>query len=311
MFPVNWLSNPKWQPFVWSGILVLVLLSFFTPLILITIHLIMVPALVLFMKLDLRRFVLLYSASLFLFFAFTFGYGFVWILGSLFYLAPVIVMGVLYKRKASAQAALTAGTLTLIAELLLFLFMIYMAGYRPIEKLKQVFLANLLTVPEQFRVNLPPESIDLVMQMIPIFLVTFSIYYVFVTHGVTRRLLRNSDTPLPGLPPIREWMMPKTMVWYFLGVLLLSLFVTLKSDPYFMMIVLNLLPLFSLAFAIQFVGLLFYIAHQKKWKRSGVIVLVILLVVITMILSPILYLLSLIGLLDVMFNLRKRWSDES
>ena len=106
-------------------------------------------------------------------------------------------------------------------------------------------------LPKEYRKYIGTDYVEKFTWMLPLLLLLFAAFYVFLTHAITRRLLKKSTSPLPGLPPIHEWRLPKSLVWYFLVVLAIGLFITDKSDFYFQMIVYNLLPLFMVLFVIQ------------------------------------------------------------
>ncbi|WP_227014096.1 DUF2232 domain-containing protein [Paenibacillus psychroresistens] len=296
------------QSLLWCAVLIIELLSLVTPLNFLTITLIMVPLLILYLKLDLKQFSLAYVSSLFVLFVILGGSGLslLLIIYSLFFIPPAIAMGQLYKKRASIRVVLMIAILVVIAEILLLLFMGYSTGVDPIGHLKIFLTDSVASLPKAMLpveyLEFSTDYIEKAIWMLPFLLLLFATFYVFLTHAITRRLLKKSTSPLPGLPPMHEWRLPKSMVLYFLIVLIIGLIITEKSDLYFQMIVYNLLPLFMVLFAVQAIGLLYAFVHFKKWNRFIPLVMILLCLY-----PPVTYVVCLLGVMDILMPLRQRF----
>jgi uncharacterized protein YybS (DUF2232 family) len=302
----NRLTQVFKQPLLWCALLIIELLTLLTPISVLTIHLLMIPILMLYMKLDLKRFSLAYISSLFVLFAVMGGSAGGVVLGmlSLFFVPVVVMMGQLYKKKFSAKIVVIAAIGVIISEILVLMVMGYATGLNPIQGLKTWLTEYMTLMPETFRSLMPAGYVDKVALMVPLLMLVFAAYYVLLTHGIARRLFKKSDTPLPPLPSIRLWRLPKSTVWYFLIVIGIGFIIDANSDLYFQMIVFNLLPLFMLVFVAQAIGFMYDYAHWKQRSR----VLPAVAIVLIICLPPLLYLASLLGILDVMFPLRRRFT---
>lgn len=296
----------SWQPLLWSALYVLLLLSFLTPFNIITINLVMVPAIVLFMKLDGRRFAFAYAAIMAVLLLIAGNVGLVLLTVAVFFLPPVALMGYFYKKRA-ARTAIIAGILAILGELIAVLAISYMFGGNPISQFEAYIEDTVSLLPQVAREMLPENFAAAVVKMIPLFMFSFAVYYIILSHAIARLVQRRSNEPLPGLPPLRSWKLPKSMVWYFLIAVVLDYVINTNADTTIAMIVVNLFPLLTVAFAVQAVSFCAYIAHVKKWGRALPIAAVVLMVIVT----PALYLFSLLGLLDVVFPLRERIAGKS
>src|SRR5665647_24124 len=109
---VNRLTPTLRQSVLWCAVLIIELLSLATPVNFLTIMLIMVPMLILYLKLDLKSFILAYVSSLFVLFVIV-GGGWVilLIMYSLFFVPPTVAMGQLYKKAASIRSVLVIACL--------------------------------------------------------------------------------------------------------------------------------------------------------------------------------------------------------
>jgi uncharacterized protein YybS (DUF2232 family) len=301
---VNRMTPNLRQSLLWSALLMIELLTLVTPINFITITLIMIPMLMLYLKLDLKQFSLVYVSSLFVLFVILSGsgLGFLLIMYSLFFVPATVTMGQLYKKGASVRTVLVMAILVLIAEILLLLLMGHSMGMDPIGNFKLLLTNNVSIMPETLRKLVTADYVEKITWMLPFFLLVFAAFYVLFTHAITRRLLKKSTSPLPGLPPMREWRLPKSMVWYFIAVLMIGLWITNQSDLYFQMIVYNLLPLFMVLFAAQAVGLLYAFVYYKQWS-----LFIPYLAIVLSLLPPVLYIICLLGIMDILMPLRQRF----
>jgi uncharacterized protein YybS (DUF2232 family) len=294
----------------WGAATVFLLLSLLTPLSIITFCLIMIPLLVQYVKLDLKRFLIFYGACLAVVYLITsltlMGWvGVLLVSVSLFFLPPVIQMGNLYKKKAPARSVLTAGTVTLLAEMLLSLIISFAFGLNLIDKMKMFMLESLNTLPARWQQGLLATDRDLVAQlasqMLPLYMIGFSLFLIVITHWLSRKLLNRSGAMIPGFKPIREWMLHRSLIWYYVIALFMELLV---KDPnsIFFTILINLLPLLSGLFAVQGIAFLFFVAHANRWNRTlpycGIAAIIFFF--------PAYFLFSLLGVFDVAFPIRDR-----
>lgn len=310
---MNRTKRSKWLPVIWMVIYLIVLFSIVTPLNFITINLIMIPVLALYMYLDVKRFALAYAVSLGIFYLLTGGLGLVILFISLFFLPPVILMGHFYKKKALARTAILAGTLTLMGELLLGLVIGRLFGFDPVAQFGATIRDYLGALPsnvtQQLNMDLVDSMIRYITQMIPFFIVAFSVFYVIVTHGLGRWFINRGgrEDLVPALPPVRTWKLPKSLVWYFLIVMILDFTIPANPDSFLVMIVINLFPLLNLAFVVQAISFLLYFVHVKRKGKAWPALAIVLMIVV----PTTQYIFSLLGLFDVMFPLREKLADKS
>ncbi|WP_036691829.1 DUF2232 domain-containing protein [Paenibacillus tyrfis] len=296
----------------WSIAYIILLLSIFLPpLSLITAALLMVPVLIMYVKLGTRRFLVHYVVSLaVVYFVASLLAGWLGALlvsVSIFFLPPVIQMGNLYKKRAAARTVLTAGTLTLLGELLLTLVVCSMFGLNPIGSIKRSMMDSVQTLPAQVQGLMAIDMdtlVQLMVQMLPLYMIGFSLFYVVISHWLARKVLVRSGESIPAFKPIKDWMLPKSFVWLYLLALILEMFVKDSRSMVFT-VILNLLPLLMAAFAIQAIAFLFFVAHVKRWNKTLPIVGILLLF-----LPPAYFMFSLLGVFDVAFPIRDRMTSK-
>lgn len=303
-------ETQKKRMFGWSvAYIVLLLTIFLPPLSLITAALLMVPVLVMYVKLDIKRFLAHYAICLAIVYLITSlllaGWlGALLVSISLFFLPPVIQMGNLYKKSAAARSVLTVGTVTLLGQLLLTLIVTQMFGLNPAGKLKQFMMDSVKTLPAELQSMMgvdPDTLVHMMVLMLPLYMIGFSLFYVVVSHVLARKALVRSGESIPAFKPIKDWMLSKSFVWFYLIALIMEMFVSdTKSMSY--TVLLNLLPLLTFLFSVQAISFLFYVAHVKHWNRTLPIVGILLLLFF----PPVSFLFSLLGVFDVAFPIRDR-----
>lgn len=290
------------RPLVWSGLYVLVLLSVMTPLSVLTVHFLMVPGLVLYMIVDRKAFVFYYAGVLFLVALAAGYYAVPVILASLLFMIPAVVMGTLYKKKTPARSAITAGILTLLAEFVLILILVSVWGPNVVGLAKQFFEESLNSVPPALLQNMPEDFLDTVItmmtRMIPLYLISLSFYFVVISHVLGRLILNAMNVEVPRMRPIKEWMLPKSLVWYYLAALFLDMFVAPDPESLLVMILWNLIPVLTFAFVVQAISFLFYVADIKSWNKA----LPVIGIIMSFLLPSIV---SLLGVFDVAFKIRQ------
>ncbi|REE78607.1 uncharacterized protein YybS (DUF2232 family) [Paenibacillus taihuensis] len=288
---------------LWSVAALLLLLSIAVPgLNTLAAAVMMVPTVILYTMLSKRAFTLHMTA--------VYGIG-VLILGlpalivGLFFLIPSIVMGHYYRIGASARKVLTATVLTLLAELLLELVMFDVlfdfSLLREIRKMITTTTENLRAdglMPSVWSAEVTETYVQYLIHSIPMAFITVSFLLAVIAHAIAAPALRSSGLSIAKLQKAREWRLPRIFVFYYLIALLADLITPDKGTSFMTVVLLNLIPLMQIAFTIQAMGLFFYIAHERKWNKA---VPVLLSVLVAIFLHP----LSLIGVFDAAFPIRK------
>ncbi len=293
-----------WKSVAWSAAALLLLLSIPTNLVVVTLFVLMVPMVVLctllkpipyvlhLLGIGIAAYVLLGSYSLV---PLTFGF---------FFLIPSSVMGYMYKKHASARTVVTVTIVILVAQFLaeLAIFSIQydfdlstqLSGLFE-EALKQMQTGTLL--PSDWASTTAVSLGDAVLNMLPALLLLSSFAFAIVTHALSRRALGLMGIVAPAMSPLRNWMLPRSLIFYYLLALIVSYFIPADSNGFWSTVTANAVPILRFAFTVQAIAFFFYLADAKRWPRIAPV-----LIAIPLLLYPPFY---LIGLLDAAFPLRK------
>lgn len=295
--------NSPWRSIIWSGIFALMMLSLISPFSIFTVSFMAIPIYLLYMTLEKRSFALHIGIALGVVVVLTGGAGITMLVIALFFIVPAVVMGEALQRGYPTQVAVLASILGMIVLLLLGLAIASMFGFNLATEMGQMMRDTYAILDEVMLQPISPELIDaqiqLMTQLIPTYIIMIALYYSLITHWLGRKLLRRVGYDVAALPPVRKWTLPKSVVWVYIGVLVLSLF-TSESDPsIFTMIFYNLLPILTIAFCVQGVSFLFFVAHLRRWGY----LLPIGGIIACFFFST---LMSLIGVFDIILDMRQR-----
>lgn len=289
---------------MWGGIHVLLLLSLLVPLVnFVTIHFLVVPLMVMFVISDMKRFALVLGGLLLVFVLLPSGL-FLLVLTA-FYLPAALAMGWQYRRGATPSAAVLAGIVAFIAVMLVLLVIVNASGVDVAGSFKQAvmsdpnvmaMLGSVLTSEEQL-----DQALRLMTAMLPTVIIVFALYNAVLAQWLGRKVLGAVWRPVDGLKPMREWRLPRSLVFCYLIALVFSMFGGFNIDSTLGVIMLNAIPLLMYAFALQGAGFLFFLASVKGWGKALPIIALVLIVV-----SPLAQLMAWLGVVDVAFPLRNK-----
>ncbi|WP_100405865.1 YybS family protein [Bacillus solitudinis] len=225
-----------------------------------------------------------------------------------------IIIGELYRRKLEGFSILIGGSLMytfnmLIAYLALVLFM---------DENPMTFFANLIR--EQIAIsesmlegfgqsteNLDQlyQLLDMLVYLAPVMIIMMGLILAIITIMLSTLILKRLGHEVKGLPPFREWSFPKSFLWYYLIVIVIAM-VGVEEGTTFFLIVWNLLPLLEVVLAIQGLAVVFYYCHSKSLNKA----LPIFIVIAAIILAPLLYIIRILGIIDLGFDLRNRFMSK-
>lgn len=299
----------SWTSIAWSVVYLLLLLSFATPLSIITIFVLLLPVVILYATQTLRAFLLHIAVVWMAVFV---------ILGptilplAIYFIIPALVMGHLYKKRASAYKVVIAGAGTILMQcLLLLLISTLLFDFNLTASIEEVVIAlmeplqNMTENPLSgsgaaglWSPELAYELSSLTARMVPFTLTVCSLVLAAITHMIARPSLNSMGHTVPSLPPIRDWKLPRSLVWYYLITVLLTIFGgSTVMEGFVGTILLNLSPLLNFLFMIQAASFFFFMAYHRRWNPA-----IPILLIIVMFFIPIL---RIVGILDIATPLRE------
>lgn len=295
----------RWTSVTWSIVYLLLLLSLATSLTFVTAFFLIVPGILLYVLLPTKSFiahvVLVWIVASLIF-------GPIIILLAAYFLIPSIVMGHFYKKRASSLRTVLFGAVTIMAELLLLLFIstvffnfnisatIEEIIYTAMEPLQSMTTGASMPENNMFT---PEYFYNMTVSMIPYSIIVFSLTLALLAHVIVRPTLASMGQVVPKFPPFRDWRFPRSLMWYYLICVLIELLTGASAQDGFLgTILLNLMPLLQFFFMVQTVSFFFFVAYHKKWNPVFPILLIFAVLFL-----PLLW---IFGIMDIAFPLRER-----
>lgn len=293
---------------LWGTILILIQLSMATPLAVFTIWFAAVPAVLLYVKTNVKWFAAIAGAAVVLGSILYGTFAPLYLMMALITMAPAAAMGEAYRRKKNARKAITTGVVAYLAVYLLLILLATLLGVNLTTEISKSIRETIdQFIVESVRSAITEDAlrqfIELNVMMIPFYLIASSTLLAAVTHTVSRRLAnRTEGTKLPKLPPMRDWKLPRSFVWYYLIALFAELFIPVDRSSFLSTIVVNMVPIFMLIFVVQGLAFLFFIGYTKRRMWIPWVGLAAVIVI-----NPLFMPFSLLGVFDTAFPIRDRF----
>ncbi len=292
---------------------IILLISTYVPLVgIVTVWALPLPFVLYVLRRGLKPGLMLWGVSLFL--AFLIG-GLPTVPSAFIFGSAGLVIGELYRRKLSGFSVLIGAGLTYTLNMLLvFLGLVLILGENPMQMAAQLTREQIEFAESTWgafgegsgqSLEQMYGVIDQLIYLAPVMIVGLGVSLALLTLLLSYFLLRRLGHEVKGLPPFREWQFPKAFLWYYLIVLVLAMIGAEEGTTLFV-IIWNLFPLLEVVLAVQGFAFMFYYCHHKKISKA----VPILLIVAAIVISPLLYLVRILGIIDLGFDLRKRITSQ-
>lgn len=304
---------------LFSGVLatvilcMLLILTLFTYLSFLTIWFLPLPVMYLGAKFGWRGGVIGLAVS----FVLLAGFG----MNSLFTLFPIfffvmgLAMGVAVNYKKSAFAILLSGGLANCAVLIAFLaisvlYFHYNISQEVVTFLTQAYnqavkeMGSTLNGQDLSMLRAYKETIPDIIYLVPGGIVVVSFSYALIISLISLPILRLFHINAPHWVAFRKWQMPKSILWLYLIVLLARLTnIVGETGTPVNIVTLNFNYALQIALAIQGFSFLFAFAYRRKWPLVMPILLSVVLAILGF--TP-LEMVTILGIIDLGFDLRGR-----
>lgn len=240
---------------------------------------------------------------------FTPAFSYIFIAG---FLLAGLVMGELLRRRGTFFSLLLSGTISNIVILLI--------GYGIATKVYNLNIVSWLVsnLTKNFELTIkmyptiygnPTEQLNLIHQviiglgqLIPAFLVILAVFYALLIEIVSGLIFRRLRVPFPKCPPVRNWRFPRNVIWYYFLAVIIMMAGGSVAESSLAMVALNVVVLLEWVMAIQGFSFIFFYFHQKGKRR----LVPILITIFSLLIPPVLYIVRLLGIIDLGFDFRSR-----
>lgn len=227
-----------------------------------------------------------------------------------------VLMGSLLKRsKSGADYILSAIAASAAVKVLLMAVLNYAAGVNAFvitPESAEAFVSSLSGVLSQGGVSVSDETLKEYAAMMaqtaallmPSMIILFSSLDAIVSYAVIRMYFKKTkEMEVPPLPSFSRWRFPKNIFWALLAALILDMASKAFPDEFiFRVLSLNLMEVLRGVFLIEGLSLVWYFMTAYKVNT----VAKACIVAVGAVFAPVSYILSMVGIFDIWYDLRKR-----
>jgi uncharacterized protein YybS (DUF2232 family) len=145
------------------------------------------------------------------------------------------------------------------------------------------------------------QGFELIKYVIPTLFVIAAFLFAYITIIVSVPILKRLKLPVGAWPPFRDVTLPKGLLWIYVLVLALS-FIPFEKGTFAYIAILNVYYVLQLLLMVQGFSFLYHAANKKNIPKG----MVIGGMVLCLFLPFLLYLIAILGIIDLGFDLRKR-----
>ncbi|SET15426.1 Uncharacterized conserved protein YybS, DUF2232 family [Salinibacillus kushneri] len=147
------------------------------------------------------------------------------------------------------------------------------------------------------------DQINQVFYLMPTVVAFIGIFYAFLTLWISFKMINKvySQNEKLSFPAFREFRLPIAVIWYYLIALILS-WVFPEHGDLINQAAVNVFTLIGFLFVLQGLSFIFYYVHVKNMTKA----LAIIAIIAAVIMPIFLYLIRILGIIDLGFNLRDR-----
>ncbi|HZG73079.1 MAG TPA: YybS family protein [Chondromyces sp.] len=236
---------------------------------------------------------------------------------ALSYSTTGVVMGSLIRKKYGKLSIYMAGSLVFLANLIVqYVVSILFFNINFISDFSRMFEESFAQsihmmerlgqpVPEQMERQFT-ETLDYIQAIMPSLLVMVSFFLVLLFILVNFPILKRLGVQVQQWKPFKEWQLPKSILWYYLLTIVAALILPPERGTTWYIAFVNLSFMLQILLFIQGLSFIYFYADIKKWPKA----LPIFLTIFSILFSPFLYVVRILGIIDLGFNLRQRLNQK-
>ncbi|MFC4619690.1 YybS family protein [Camelliibacillus cellulosilyticus] len=223
-----------------------------------------------------------------------------------------LVMGGMIRKKTSAFAVLGGGSLAAIVGMIgLYGILAVFFHFDPMQylidqTLKMTDIAEkvnpILNSATKEELNMYRDTIKMMATLTPLLLTLSGVFYALITQLIGLPIIKRLGVKIPKWLPFREWRLPRSLIWYYLAVLIIMLFGHVAQGTTLFIVCFNIYQLLEFAMILQGITFIFFLCHSRKMNVSIPIIVSILALFVPFLL----YIVRILGIIDLGFDLRTR-----
>ncbi|SFK10785.1 Uncharacterized conserved protein YybS, DUF2232 family [Halobacillus dabanensis] len=229
-----------------------------------------------------------------------------------------LFLGGALHHKRSSYESLAIGTVGFIIGLLsIFLVTQLLLGVNLMEELQNSMDRGFNTFERIFSGLLDGESIEedlndfreliaFLPDIVPSILAMTGAFMAFVSQWLTYRLINRIENKKMKFVDFKNFKLPTSILWYYFVAMIFN-FMMAENDGMIYLAAINVFIITGALLVVQGFSFVFFYAEKKKWSIAVPILVVVFSFLIPQI---IMYLVRILGIIDIGFPLRERVEDK-
>ena len=226
-----------------------------------------------------------------------------------------LAIGLAIQKEKSPYETWIQGTIGFVISLLfIFVFTQYVLEINWVEEIRiasDQSITNIMNMLKEIdpsiesqiegQMEILREQLFYMPNLIPAVIAILSIVFAFIAQWISYKVLNRRKEHTYRFPAVRRLSFPMAIFWLYIGASLLMLFETNPTSGLFIVLQ-NINSLMSFLLIIQGFTFVFFFAHHKKQSNA----LPFIVLTLSLIITPLVYIIRLVGLIDMALSLRKR-----
>lgn len=227
------------------------------------------------------------------------------------------VMGYMVREGKSRFAVYIAGSVVFLVNLVAqYALSIVLFNINFIDEMVTVFrssvdqainmLEQMGQTPDEKLIKQFETMVDMIEVLVPSMFVMSSFLIVFLLQLASFPFMKRFGIQVPVWRPFRELNLPKSILWYYLITMIVALVMQPEQGTYWFWVISNLSFILQMLMVLQGIAFVFYFTHIKGYTKAVPIIVIVLM----FLLPFVLYIVRILGIIDLGFDLRKRLGEK-
>jgi uncharacterized protein YybS (DUF2232 family) len=156
-------------------------------------------------------------------------------------------------------------------------------------------------VLEQFN-----NGLNLIQTLIPTLFVLSSFFIVFIMQLTSFPIIKRFGVKVEKWKSFKEISLPKSILYYFLLTLLISMFMKPEEGTFWYMAIINMTYILQFLIILQGYTFIFYYFDKKGFSKA----ISITIAIVAFLIPIFLYIIGILGIIDLGFDLRKGFNKK-
>jgi uncharacterized protein YybS (DUF2232 family) len=213
--------------------------------------------------------------------------------------------------KSKLQMLILTSLSVLVSISLLYAFMVLLFDINFIQKSLDMAEESYMQAIELNKdvkgMGLPVEQLNdafkIVESMVPASIIITSVLIAFIYISISLPALKRIKVDVPKFSKFSAMRLPKAVLWYYLIILVISIFINPEVGTTLYTIVINFSLILWILLTLQGVSFLYFVIEENKYPKF-------LKVLVAVLAFPFYNFILLIGLIDLGFGIRKYISEK-